>query len=187
MRLLLLGGPGAGKGTQAQPIAARFGLTHLSSGDMLRREVALGSPTGLAARAFMERGDLVPDDLIIGMLVQPMIAAVRDHGYVLDGYPRTVAQAEHGYQVGKPLGTHVQVVVYLHVPTAELVRRLLARARGVDDTPDVITNRIRIFERDTIPLLEYFAKRGERVIEVDGTRPVAAVTASVLCELERLS
>jgi adenylate kinase len=154
---------------------------------MLRREVALGSPTGLAARAFMERGDLVPDDVMIGMLVQPMIAAVRGRGYVLDGYPRTVAQAEHGYEVGKRLGTHVQVVVYLRVSTAELACRLLARARGIDDTPDVITNRIRIFEHDTIPLLEYFTARGERVIEVDGTRPADVVTASVLRELEPLA
>ena len=187
MRLLLLGGPGAGKGTQAQPIVARFGLTHLGSGDMLRREVALGTPTGLAARAFMERGDLVPDDIIIRMLMSPMIEAVRGNGYVLDGYPRTVAQAKHGYDVGKRLGTHVQVVVYLHVPTAELIQRLLARARGVDDTPEVIANRIRIFERDTTPLLEYFSTRGECVIEIDGSRPVEVVTADILRALEPLA
>jgi adenylate kinase len=187
MRLLLLGGPGAGKGTQARPIAAKFGLTHLSSGDMLRREVALGTPTGLAARGYMDRGDLVPDDVIIGMLVQPMTDAARDHGYVLDGYPRTVPQAEHGYDVGRPLDIHVQVVVYLSVPTAELVRRLLARARGVDDTRDVIANRIRVFERDTIPLLDYFTTRGEKVIEIDGTRPVEVVTAAILRELQPLA
>src|SRR5215204_2780265 len=138
MRILLIGAPGAGKGTQAELIAARFGITHISSGDLLRKHVTEGTTIGRAAKEYLARGDLVPDSVVMDMLRKPTVAAVQAGGYVLDGFPRTVDQAKAAYETARGLGVAVEVAVYLEVPTAELTRRLLARGRGSDDTAAVI-------------------------------------------------
>jgi adenylate kinase len=184
MRVLLIGAPGAGKGTQAVQIAERFGLTHISSGDLLRKHVADGTATGRAAREFMARGDLVPDSIIMNILYKPVLAASRSGGYVLDGFPRTVEQAEAAYRVAGDLGTSVQLAVHIDVPREELVRRLLARGRGADDTEDVIAHRIEVYEQMTIPLLDYYAQR-EKLVSVNGARPVTEVNWSITVQLQR--
>src|SRR6266508_3684991 len=108
MRVLLIGAPGAGKGTQAVRVAAHFGLTHISSGDLLRRHMAEGTATGRAVRGYVEHGDLVPDGIILDMLRKPVVAASALGGYVLDGFPRTVEQAETAYTIARELGVAVQ-------------------------------------------------------------------------------
>jgi adenylate kinase len=124
---LLIGAPGAGKGTQAQRIAEHFGLVHISSGDLLREHVAKGSAIGQTGQAYMARGDLVPDAVVLDMLRKPVVAAAAAGGYVLDGFPRTVEQAEAAYGVAKGLGVSVQLAVYLEVAREALIERIVAR------------------------------------------------------------
>jgi adenylate kinase len=187
VRLLLIGAPGAGKGTQAERIAAHFGIKHISSGDLLREHVAKGTALGAIAKDYMDRGDLVPDALVLDMLRKPVTAAARDGGYVLDGFPRTVQQAEAGYDVAKNLGVSVQLAVYLEVARDALIERIVARGKTsgrADDTEEVVRNRIEVYENHTWPLLDYYGQR-ERLIRVNGDRPVEEVTWSVLVQLER--
>ena len=188
MRLLLIGAPGAGKGTQATRIAEHFGVAHLSSGDLLREHVVRGTATGKTAQEYMERGDLVPDAVVLDMLRKPVIEATAAGGYVLDGFPRTVDQAEAAYAVAKGLGVAVQVAVHLDVDSASLVERLVTRGQAegrTDDTPEVIQHRIDVYEERTQPLLEYYRSR-ERLVSVNGDRPVDEVTWSVIVQLQRV-
>jgi adenylate kinase len=183
-RILLIGAPGAGKGTQAEHIAERYGIAHISSGDLLRKHMADDTYIGRQARSFVERGDLVPDRIVMNMLYQPVIEASKHGGYVLDGFPRTVEQAKAAYETAGDLGVAVQVAVHIDVPNEELVRRLLARKRGSEDTADVIAHRIEVYQERTMPLLDYYAER-EKLIVVNGGRPVGEVTWSILVQLQR--
>jgi adenylate kinase len=188
MRLLLIGPPGAGKGTQAVHIAEHFGVPHISSGDLLRAHVAEGTSIGRTVREYISRGDLVPDGIVMDVLRKPVEAASQAGGYVLDGFPRTVEQAEAAYLVAKDLGASVQVALYLEVPRKELVRRMLARGKEtgrVDDTEEVIEHRLQVFDESTLPLLDYYDRR-ETLVTVNGARPVAEVTWSVIVQLERV-
>ena len=187
MRLLLIGAPGAGKGTQAERIAAHFGIAHISSGDLLRRHVADGTAIGQAAQGYMERGELVPSSLVLDMLRKPVVAAAQAGGYVLDGFPRTVEQAEQGYGVARDLGVSVQVAVHLEVPRAALVARIVERgltSGRADDTPEVVEHRLDVYEEHTWPLLDYYRER-ERLLTVNGDRPVDEVTWSVIVQLQQ--
>ena len=188
MRLLLIGAPGAGKGTQATRIAEHFGLVHLSSGDLLRENVKAGTDVGLAAKAFMDSGDLVPDEVVLEMLREPVIAAAAAGGYVLDGFPRTVQQAEAGYDITKPLGVAVQVAVHLEVPRDALVARIVERGLSsgrADDTEEVVRHRLDVYDAHALPLLAYYRER-ERLLTVDGDLPMDEVTASVVAQLEQV-
>jgi adenylate kinase len=183
VRLLLIGAPGAGKGTQATRIADHFHVAHISSGDLLRQHVADQTAIGRAAQDYMDRGDLVPDDLVLDILRKPVTQAVAAGGYVLDGFPRTVTQAAAAYAVAKDLGVAVQLAVHLAVDPTSLAERLLARGRG-DDSVDVVRHRIDVYQEQTQPLLEYYAER-ERLIEVNGERPIDEVTWSVVVQLQK--
>ena len=185
MRMLLIGAPGAGKGTQAEKIAEQFGITHISSGDLLRWHVTQNTAIGRAAKEFLTRGDLVPDAVVMDMLRKPTVAASEAGGYVLDGFPRTVEQAQAAYETARGLGVAVEVAIYLEVPAAELTRRLLARGRGQDDTPAVIEHRLSVFEAKTRPMLDYYARRAE-LITVNGARPVGEVAWSIAVQLQQL-
>ena len=129
MRLLLIGAPGSGKGTQAERLAQRYGITHISSGDLLRQHVQEQTALGRQIQSYVDRGDLVPTGIVVDMLRKPVVAAVEAGGYVLDGFPRTVEQAQAAFPTAHALGAEVQAAVHLDVPRAELVRRLLARGR----------------------------------------------------------
>jgi adenylate kinase len=185
MRLLLIGAPGAGKGTQAMLISERFGIAHISSGDLLRTHVEDNTTIGRAAKEYLARGDLVPDAIVMDMLRKPVVAASQAGGYVLDGFPRTVDQAKAAYETASELGVAVEVAVYLDVPTEELTRRLLARGRGKDDRPEVIEHRLQVFEAKTRPMLDYYAER-EELITVNGARPVPEVFWSISVQLQQL-
>lgn len=186
MRLLLIGAPGAGKGTQAERLAQRYGITHISSGDLLRRHVREQTALGRQIKSYVDRGDLVPASIVLDMLRKPVVAAVEAGGYVLDGFPRTVEQAQASFPTAHALGVEVQAAVHLDVPRAELVRRLLARGRGSDDTEEVIEHRLQVYEDQTVPLLEYYAGR-EWMFAVDGSQPPDAVHQEIVSRLHKLS
>jgi adenylate kinase len=155
MKVLMLGAPGSGKGTQGARLARALGVDHISSGDLLREAVAEGTPLGDQVAAHVAAGRLAPDELVTEA-VRPALS--RRDGYVLDGFPRTLAQARN---------VDFDAVVYLDVPEDVLVRRLLARGRD-DDRKDVIAERLREYERDTRPLIDHYR---DVLVEVDGDRP----------------
>ncbi len=186
MRLLLIGAPGAGKGTQAELLAERFGLAHISSGDLLRQHVREQTALGRKIKSYVDHGDLVPDGLVMDMLRKPVVAASEANGYVLDGFPRTVDQAKAAFTVAQALGAEVQAAVHLDVPREELIRRLLSRGRGSDDTEDVIDHRLQVYQEMTIPLLDYYAGR-EWMFAVDGTQPAHDVHEDIVGRLKKLA
>jgi adenylate kinase len=189
MRLLLVAYPGAGKGTQADKLASHYGIEHLSSGALLRDEVAHGTDIGKAAADYLERGDLVPDQLLFEMLSDRVLDAARKGGYVLDGFPRTLHQAEEAYAVARGVeGIALQAVVYLRVGADELHRRLQARAVKEgrrDDTEAGIARRFEVFDAQTQPLLGFYAQRGI-LLEVDGERSVEEVFGAVVLAVDAL-
>jgi adenylate kinase len=186
MRLLLIGAPGAGKGTQAESLAEQFGITHISSGDLLRQHVRDETSIGQTIKSYLDRGDLVSDSVVMDMLRKPVVAAAEAGGYVLDGFPRTVEQAKASFPTAQALGAEVQAAVHLDVPRDELVRRLLARGRGSDDTEAVIDRRLQVYEDMTVPLLEYYAGR-EWMFIVDGAQPPEAVHEEIVGRIKKLA
>jgi len=190
MRLLMLAGPGAGKGTQAQRVAERYDVEHLASGDLLRAEVRAGTEVGKAADAYITRGDLVPDDVILKIIGQRLISAAENGGYVLDGYPRNLAQAKRAHERVQKIGNvELQAVVHLLVDHDELQRRMLARAEAedrLDDTRTTIEHRLEVFEEQTQPLVAYYTDRG-LVHTIDGNQDVEDVTAAILEALAGLA
>ena len=186
MRLLLIGAPGAGKGTQAERLAKRFGIAHISSGDLLRQHVKDQTSLGQTIKSYVGNGDLVPDGVVMDMLRKPVVAAAKAGGYVLDGFPRTVEQAKASFPTAHALGVEVQAAVHLDVPRAELVRRLLSRSRGTDDTEAIIDHRLQVYLEKTVPLLEYYAGR-EWMFTVDGARPPDAVHEEIIVRLQKLA
>lgn len=183
MRILLIGAPGSGKGTQADRLAARYQVTHISSGDLLRQHVQDATPLGLVVKGLVENGDFVPDSVVMDMLRKPVLAASADGGYVLDGFPRSVAQAKAAYAVARSLGVEIQVAIHLDVDRDELVRRLLARSRGSEDTAEVIAHRLDVYLEQTVPLVDYYTER-EWLVHIDGNQPVDAVTQLIVERIE---
>ena len=181
MRLVLLGPPGCGKGTQAQRLCAREGVVHLSTGDLLRAAVAKGTPLGLRAKPFMDAGRLVPDELVIGLVRERIDAPDAAKGFLLDGFPRTVVQAD---ALDASLGAQgVQVVVYFVLGDEEIVRRSLGRGRS-DDTEPVIRERLRVYRAQTEPLVARYRKAG-LLEEVDASGSVDQVDALTRAALVR--
>ncbi|HZQ27004.1 MAG TPA: adenylate kinase [Acidimicrobiales bacterium] len=164
MRILLVAPPGAGKGTQAERIAQRYGITHISSGDILREEMAAGTPIGERVRSYVEHGDLVPDDVMLAVVGPRILEAARNGGYVLDGYPRTVVQARTARELAEEHGVTLDGVVALDVDEAELVRRMAGRARieGRSDDADeeVVRHRLDVYNEKTRPLIDFYDGRG---------------------------
>jgi adenylate kinase len=169
-------------------ISDHFGIAHISSGELLRKHVKDGTSIGRTVEGCLARGDLVSDGIVMDVLRKPVQAASRNGGYVLDGFPRTVPQAEAAYLVAKELGAWVQVALYLDVPRDELIRRLLRRGQQEgrsDDREDVMHHRLRVFDEVSRPMLDYYSKR-ETLVTIDGDRPVAEVTRSTIAELEQV-
>lgn len=184
----MLAPPGAGKGTQASRLAAHLGIAHIASGDLLRREVAAGTPLGEEAAGYLDRGDLVPDALVIGMLREALKRAAAKGGFILDGFPRTLAQAEAAYTLAVTDDLAVDAVIWLEVSEAELRRRMVARAAAEgrsDDTRSVFEHRLAVYAEQTAPLLEFYGNRGV-LHKVNGEQSVDEVFADILAILERL-
>ena len=182
LRLLLLGPPGVGKGTQAERLADHYSLVHVSSGDLLRAEVEAGTPLGREAARYMDAGDLVPDDILLEGMVQRLVAPDLADGYVADGFPRTVAQAEKAYAVAREHDITVHAAISLQADDAELVRRMQHRATQMsrsDDTPETLEHRLQVFRAQTAPLLDYYAGRGILITVDAGGAPDAVFAAIV--------
>jgi len=187
MRVLMIAPPGAGKGTQGGIIAAHFGIRHIATGDLLRAHVASETPLGLAVKRHLDAGELVPDDIVLEMVREAFAEAKQaGAGYVLDGVPRTMAQAKAAYDIGRELGMTANVALYLKADDAELTRRLLARAvieHRADDTEDVIARRLALYHEVTHPIVEWYGQRGI-LVSVDAMRPIEEVSREILAALE---
>jgi adenylate kinase len=189
VRVLLLAPPGAGKGTQGERLAARLGVRHIASGDLLRAEARAGTPHGRQIAALQERGDLVPDQIVFDMLIPAVVEAAAHGGYILDGFPRTLPQATAAAELGAQLGVTLHAAVHLYAPDTVLTRRLLARAGQegrADDTADVIRHRLQVFAETTGPLVAYYQERGI-LVAVDADQRPESVTAEILHRLPELS
>lgn len=201
MKLIFLGPPGAGKGTQAERIAERFSIAHLSTGDMLRSEIRNATPLGAAAKSYIDRGELVPDSVIIDMVKDRITRDDCKNGFLLDGFPRTVVQAE-------ALGTFTEIdrAVNIDVPSERLVARISGRRmcpdcgaayhvsiyaeptcakcgaklyQRDDDREETVCNRLKVYAEKTAPLIAYYESKG-KLFNVDGDREIDAVTASIV-------
>lgn len=210
--IVLLGAPGAGKGTQAKILSEKTGLPHISSGDIFRENLRNGTELGKLAQRYMERGELVPDEVTIAMIRERLSRPDCSRGALLDGFPRTPAQAEALDAMLAELGGQVDVVPFIRVPEEVLVERLagrwICRAQGhifherfnppqqpgvcdydgselyqrEDDRPEVVRHRIRVYYEQTAPLVEYYRQQG-KLVEVDGTQSIEAVTQTLLAAL----
>jgi adenylate kinase len=188
MRLLLLAPPGAGKGTQARRLSEIYGIEHISSGELLRQAVAQGTPIGAAAAEYLDRGDLVPDNLIFEVIFDRVLAANERGGYVADGFPRNREQAVRARRIALDAGAAVDATIYLEVSRDELMRRLLGRAgeeERADDNKAVIEHRIDVFERETRPLVDFYDELG-LLVRIDGDQPVDRVTEDIVAGLSKL-
>jgi adenylate kinase len=180
-RLLLLGPPGAGKGTQAQRLRGELGIPQISTGDMLREAVAAGTPVGLQAKEAMDAGRLVSDEIVIGVAEERLRQPDAAEGFILDGFPRTVAQARALDALLERLGCKLERCVAMRVDTDELVQRLLQRARiegRSDDNEEAIRTRMEEYETKTAPLIAYYRERGV-LAEVDGMGSIDEVAARI--------
>ncbi len=176
MKLLFIGPPGAGKGTQAQRVAERLGIAHISTGDMFRAQVAAGTELGRRVEAIMKAGDYVPDEVTVAMLGERIAEPDAAAGFILDGFPRTLGQVE---ALDRLLGSDgLDRVVVLDVPEDELVRRLLSRGRA-DDIEETVRNRLAVYREQTEPLIELYARRGI-VVHVDGVGEIDEITERLL-------
>lgn len=180
-RIVLLGPPGAGKGTQAQLLAARVGVPAISTGDMLRAAKAAGSELGRRVSGVMDAGGLVDDALMAEVVRERLAEPDTARGYLLDGYPRTLPQAETLSGILQDAGQALDAVLLIAVPEEELVRRALLRKRE-DDTEEVIRERQRVYREKTEPLIGYYRERG-LLREIDGNRPVEEVTSRMYAVL----
>ncbi|MCE3259746.1 MAG: adenylate kinase [Bacteroidetes bacterium] len=165
LNIVLFGPPGAGKGTQSQNLINKYGLVHLSTGDLLRNEIANGTSLGLKAKEIMDRGDLVSDEIVIGMIENKVDANPGANGFIFDGFPRTKAQAEALDDLLQKKGTAISAMIALEVPDEELTHRLLLRGkvsgRADDQNVDIIRNRIKEYNNKTLPLKEYYSAQGK--------------------------
>jgi adenylate kinase len=211
MILVLLGPPGAGKGTQAEPVAQRLGIPKIATGDVLRAAVREGTDMGKAAQRFMDRGELVPDDVILGIMKETLRRPEMARGVILDGVVRTVPQAEGLERVLRELGREVDAVLLFEVPDDEIVRRLSSRTicdrcqtpytrrepgtpcdkcggrlvRRKDDEPDAVRRRLQVYRDQTAPVIDWYRRNGTPLVSVDAVGTPATVTERVLRALPK--
>jgi len=190
VNIILMGPPGCGKGTQAQLFQETFGMVQLSTGDMLRAAVAAGTETGLKAKAIMDRGDLVPDDVVVGIIVDRIMDAdVQEKGFILDGFPRTVAQAKKLDEVLAEKNISIDHIIEMKVDEAALFARIEKRAQEsadgarADDNAETLKKRIIVYREQTAPILPYYERDG-RVQAIDGMASIDDVTTQLKVILE---
>jgi adenylate kinase len=214
MNIIFLGPPGAGKGTQAKILIERYVIPQISTGDMLREHVAKGTELGVKAKEYMEKGQLVPDEIILGMVKERLSQEDAQKGFILDGFPRTVAQAEALDKILEEMGKKIEYVLALIVPDEELVTRLTGRRtckncgmmyhikfkppkvegkcdscggelyQRPDDNEETVRNRLKVYHNQTAPLIEYYRKKGV-LFEVDGSKNIDEITQQLINILEK--
>ncbi|HEX9688048.1 MAG TPA: adenylate kinase [Thermoanaerobaculia bacterium] len=181
MRMVFLGPPGCGKGTQAKLLARRLGVPAISTGDMLREAVRLGTPLGLRAKAIMEAGELVPDDVVIGLIRERIAAPDALGGFLLDGFPRTIEQAKELERLLEGNGAALDVVINLLVPEKTLIERMLGRASEEgrsDDRPETVAERLRVYREKTAPLVDHYRAAG-LLADVEGSGDIPQVAERI--------
>jgi adenylate kinase len=215
MNLILLGAPGAGKGTQAKFIVEKYDIPQISTGDMLREAVAKGTELGRKAKEFMDEGKLVPDDIVIGIVKERLKQKDCERGFILDGFPRTIAQAEALDKIMEEMGKKIDAVINISVPEEEVVRRIVNRRicrkcgaiyhliydppknsavcdrcggelyQRDDDREEVVRQRFAVYRRSTEPLIDYYRKKGI-LYDIDGRKDIRGVKAEILSVLEKI-
>ena len=213
MQLILMGAPGAGKGTQAAKLVETYNIPQISTGDMVRTAVKDGTELGKQAKACMESGKLVPDEVIVGIVRERLSKSDCTKGFILDGFPRTVEQADALKKILSDMGKSITVVLNIYVPAEELIGRAVGRRvcqkcgstyhvkfnpskvenvcdecggqliQRADDTVETMTKRLNVYEQSTRPLIDYYKNSGVYV-EVDGSQPIEKVTATIMAALE---
>lgn len=209
LRTVLLGPPGAGKGTQAVKIVEKYNVPHISTGDIFRENIKNGTELGKKAKAYMDKGELVPDDLVIDLATSRLLADDRKNGFLLDGFPRTVYQAEKLDEFLKEHGQKLDIVIDIEVEKAELITRLTGRRvckqcgasfhvvnippkkegicdfcggelmQRADDTVETVENRIEVYNQQTMPLVDYYRK-ADNIVTIDGALPLDTVFAEIV-------
>jgi adenylate kinase len=183
MRLVLVGPPGAGKGTQAEFISAHFSIPHISTGDIFRANLSAGTALGLEAKGYMDKGDLVPDSLTTAMVKDRLQQSDVAQGFLLDGFPRTTGQAAALDEILREINSPLDVVLEMKADEDEIVTRLLARGRS-DDSEEVIRHRLKVYADQTAPIIAYYASAGI-LRSIDGLGSVAEVTERAISILSR--
>jgi len=189
VNILLLGPQGSGKGTQANRIAAEYGIPHIASGDMLRAAISAGTPLGLQVKPIYEAGELVPDETMVGLIRERLEEPDTTGGFVLDGFPRTIRQAEALDATLREIGQELTVVFALQVPDEICVERLLGRAQiegRPDDTPEAIRTRLEIYHRETKPVIEHYRTQGI-LVTIHGERTPNEVFSELQAALEQVA
>ncbi len=214
MNIIFLGPPGAGKGTQAKILVEKYGIPQISTGDMLREHVKKGTELGKKAKEYMDKGQLVPDEIILSMVKERLSQPDAQKGFILDGFPRTVAQAEALDKMLEEMGRRIEFVLALIVPDDELVERLTGRRtckncgmmyhikfkppkvdnkcdvcggelyQRPDDNEETVRNRLKVYHESTAPLIEYYKKKGV-LFEIDGTKSIEEITQEIINILEK--
>lgn len=189
LNLVLFGPPGAGKGTQAEFLIDTYKLIHLSTGDILRNEIANGTQLGVEAKSFMDRGELVPDNVVIGMIGNKLELHKKATGFIFDGFPRTVTQAEALDTLLDRFGTPITAMLSLEVEQQELISRLLNRGtmsgRADDQDRSVIENRIGVYNDKTAPLIDFYRMQG-KYVKLDGMGTIEEIAERLKTEIEKL-
>ncbi len=214
MRIIMLGAPGAGKGTQASRISERYGIPQISTGDILRSAVREGTELGKKAKEYMDRGELVPDEIVIGIVRERIVQDDRKKGFILDGFPRTVVQAEALDRMLEELGLSIDYVINIDVPEEEIVKRLTGRRtcrncqamyhvifnppkkdnvcdkcggelyQRDDDKEETIRARLEVYKRQTAPLIDYYSRKG-KLVNIDGTKGIDEIFEEIVKVLEK--
>ena len=187
MKIIMLGAPGAGKGTQAKQIAAKYQIPHISTGDMFRAAIKNETPLGVEAKKYIDAGQLVPDSVTVGIVRDRLVKDDCKSGFILDGFPRTTAQAVSLDAILKELGISLDAVLNLNVPSEELVKRISERAvleNRADDNPETVQKRLAVYEESTKPLIDYYRNSG-LYQEINGLQDVDAVFADIIKALEK--
>jgi adenylate kinase len=186
VNLLVLGPQGAGKGTQAARIAAEHGIPHISTGDMFREAIASGTPLGQQVKPILESGQLVPDEITVSLIRERLGRPDAADGFVLDGFPRNLVQAEELDEMLAEIGRSLDAILYLNVPDSVGMQRALDRARiegRTDDTPEVIANRLEIYHRETEPIVEHYRVTG-KLVPIRAERSIDEVAAEIADALQ---
>jgi adenylate kinase len=186
LNIVLFGPPGSGKGTQAENIIGKYGLKHLSTGDLLRAEIAGQTGLGLKAKKIMDKGELVPDNVVVGMIEKRITSGKDTKGFIFDGFPRTVAQAEALDEMLASKKTGITLMISLDVKRQELINRLLKRGQDhgrSDDNLETIENRIKVYEDQTTPVMEYYERQG-KARKIDGIGSIGEIFERIVKVIE---